>query len=313
MDNELATKTEDIKSLIVSAEAKKQFSAALPKHLKPDRFIRIALTALNKNPKLLACTKESLFSCLLDLSQLGLEPDGRKAHLIPYGDKCTLIIDYKGLVELARRSREIADIHADVVYDNDFFEYSFGSEGKLEHKPTLKEKGNARAAYSFVRLKDGSSSYEVMNIEEIEAIHKRSKAGTSGPWVTDWAEMAKKTVFRRHSKWLPVASEYIQLANEKDYDIPIDISAEVIPKGKPEVAMPKAKVKPEAKAEAKPEAEIRLNEDIINLKKARSLIGNEAFNNILGTYGCETLEELSGVDIKRVLIDAEKVYKKDKK
>ncbi len=97
-------------------------------------------------------------------------------------------------------------------------------------------------------------------------------------------------------------------------DIEDIADAETIPNGgKPKVAMPKAKAKPEAKVEAEPEAEIRLNDDIINLKKARSLIGNEAFNNILGNYGCETLEELSGVDIKRVLIDAEKVYKKDKK
>ena len=313
MANEL-TKSEDIKSLIVSPEAKKQFSAALPKHLKPDRFIRIALTAINKNPKLLACTKESLFACLLDLSQLGLEPDGRKAHLIPYGDKCTLIIDYKGLVELARRSREIADIHADVVYDNDFFAYSFGSEGKLDHQPTLKEKGKPRAAYSFVRLKDGSSSYEVMNIEEIEAIHKRSKAGSSGPWVTDWAEMAKKTVFRRHSKWLPVASEYIQLANEKDYDIPIDISAETIPEGKPEVNMPKPTKKDKPEDNAKDKPPIPTEDPIItDLKKARAKIGVEVFNKILGEYGCETIEELTVMDRKRVLADSKKKYEESQK
>ncbi len=234
---ELANKPTDVKSILTSDVMKKQFALALPKHLSPERFVRIALTAINRTPKLLQCTKESLFACLLDLSQLGLEPDGRKAHLIPYGDKCTLIIDYKGLVALARRSGEISDIHADVVYSNDEFQYSFGSDGKLVHKPAIKDRGDVVAAYSFVRLKDGSSSYEVMNQEEIDAIKKRSKAGTSGPWVSDWAEMAKKTVFRRHSKWLPVSAEF-QEAIEKDYDAAKDIvtTAEIA-----EIPMPKAR------------------------------------------------------------------------
>ena len=236
MANEITTKktANDIRDLILSDSAKSQFAAALPKHLKPDRFIRIAITAITRTPKLMECTKESLLSCLLDLSQLGLEPDSRKAHLIPYGNKCTLIIDYKGLVDLARRSGEISDIHADVVCENDSFEYSFGTDGKLIHKPAIADRGKPVAAYSFVKLKDGSSSYEVMNEEEIKAIWKRSKAASSGPWVTDWNEMAKKTVFRRHSKWLPVSSEFLS-AVEKDYDVPIDI----VPAGKPEVEMPK--------------------------------------------------------------------------
>lgn len=245
-EKQVAEKKEpdDIRSLITSDAAKKQFALALPKHLTPDRFVRVALTAINKTPKLAQCTKASLIACLLDLSQLGLEPDGRKAHLIPYGDKATLIIDYKGLVDLARRSGEIADIHADVVCENDDFEYSFGTDGKLVHKPSFKERGEPIAAYSFVRLKDGSSSYEVMNLDEIEAIHKRSKAGQNGPWITDWNEMAKKTVFRRHSKWLPVSSEF-QAAVEKDFDVPIDIKPE--PAGKPPVEIPQSKSKKEGK------------------------------------------------------------------
>ena len=69
----------------------------------PDRFIRIALTALTRTPKLTTCDHGSFFQALLDLSQLGLEPDGRRAHLIPFRNnkrncvECQLIIDYKGL------------------------------------------------------------------------------------------------------------------------------------------------------------------------------------------------------------------------
>jgi recombination protein RecT len=175
----------------------------------------------------------------MDCSALGIEPDNRMAYLIPYGNQCTLIIGYKALVALARRSGEISDIHADIVCANDVFEYSFGSEGKLIHKPKLGDRGEVIAAYSFAKLKDGSSSYEVMDLDEVNAIKNRSKAGKSGPWVSDFAEMAKKTVFRRHSKWLPVSSEKMQEALEKDFDLPSDI-VDMSRVGKPVVSEPKA-------------------------------------------------------------------------
>lgn len=283
----------DLKSFISTKEAKAQFKAALPRHLTPDRFVRIALTALNRNPNLLNCTKQSVVQCLLDLSQLGLEPDGRKAHLIPYGDKCTLIIDYKGLVDLARRSGEIADIHADIVCANDTFEYSFGTDGKLVHKPSLiQERGDVIAAYSFVRLKDGSSSYEVMTIKEIEAIHQRSKAKDSGPWKTDWNEMAKKTVFRRHSKWLPVESEKLQEALSKDLDVPADIIdvGRVATNGKPEVAAPQSKSKtPIAK----------MLEDFAAMKEK---LGKERYYAILKEQGHAHANEIKNVGEGNIIL-----------
>jgi len=306
----ITTKKDDIRSLISSDSLKKQFALALPKHLKPDRFIRIAITAMNKNPKLLQCTKASLLSCLMDLSQLGLEPDNRKAHLIPYGDKCTLIIDYKGLVDLARRSGEIADVHADVVYQNDEFTYSFGNEGKLIHKPSLKSRGEPIAAYSFVRLKDGSSSYEVMNVEEIEAIHDRSKAGSSGPWVTDWAEMAKKTVFRRHSKWLPVSSEF-QEAAEKDYDVPIDIKPEEV-STKPDVEMPQELPGIEEQGPEQAERISRITE-VNDLVQGLSEKQREAFMNKLGTeYSVDSINDLTMEQLTEIIGKLKKVIEAKK-
>ena len=90
----------DMVSMLNSETMQKQFAAALPTHLSPERYCRIATTALRRNPALQKCTQESVFKCLLDLSSVGLEPDGRNAHLIPYGKECTLIIDYKFLLTI---------------------------------------------------------------------------------------------------------------------------------------------------------------------------------------------------------------------
>jgi len=197
---------------------KAKIETALPSHLTPDRFIGVALNALNKTPALANCTQKSLFKCFLELSEMGLEPDGRRAHLIPFGKECTLLIDYKGLVELALRNGDVARIHADVVYEREYDAGDFiYDRGRIERhrKSLMPERGKVIAAYAEVEFKSGAAKAEVMSVEEIEGIRSRSKSGKNGPWVTDWNEMAKKTAFRRLSKWLPLSPE-IREHIEKD-------------------------------------------------------------------------------------------------
>jgi recombination protein RecT len=220
MNTAVATKQKTIQD-IIRHDMAAQFALALPSVCTPDRFVRVALTTINKTPKLAQCTQGSLLACLMDCASLGLEPDGRRAHLIPYGDKCTLIIDYKGLIELARRSGEVSNWRAEVVCDFDKFSFK---NGVVEHEIDFRsDRGAPFAVYSECKFKDGTIDYEVMTIAEIDAIRKRSRAGNDGPWKTDYLEMAKKTVIRRHSKRLPLSAEFRD-ALEKDQDAPIDIS-----------------------------------------------------------------------------------------
>jgi recombination protein RecT len=206
-ESQLSTARKDIRTVMEGMKG--QFAMALPKLITVDRFLRVALTCVNKNAKLLQCTQESLLACLLDCAALGIEPDGRRAHLIPYGDKCTLIIDYKGIAELVRRSGEVATLHCGIVYPGDEFDYAFGTGQFLKHKPSLSSKKDQKptCVYSYVKLKDGQEDFDVMSIEDVERIRKRSRSGNNGPWMTDFDEMSKKTVFRRHSKWLPLSPE----------------------------------------------------------------------------------------------------------
>jgi recombination protein RecT len=212
---ELAAQPGSLKALLTSPAGQAQFAAALPRHMTPERFCRTAITATSRNPKLLECTRESFFRCLLDLSAMGLEPDGRRAHLIPYGKECTLVVDYKGIAELVMRSGLVSAIHADRVCDKDIFE---ADRGKLiRHKIDYRNpRGETYAYYSIITFKDGSEKFEVMTKEEVEAIRKRSKAGNNGPWVSDYHEMAKKTVFKRASKWVSLSPEIRQAIEHGD-------------------------------------------------------------------------------------------------
>lgn len=222
--SELAKKKPaDLKALINQENVREQFRRALPKHLYPERFVRVATTALTRIPKLRECTKESFMRCLMDLSAMGLEPDGRYAHLIPFRNKklgvteCTLIVDYKGIADMVRRSGEVSHIHCDVVCENDAFSENLG-QIEVHRINRKRPRGEMYAAYSRVTLKDGTVSCCVMSKDEIDSIRGRSKSGDNGPWVTDYNEMAKKTVFRRHSKLLPLSSELFEnLAKDDEY------------------------------------------------------------------------------------------------
>lgn len=210
-----------IRDRLNSDDFRDAVAKVLPKHLTPERFLRVAITAMTKTPKLAQCDQASFFGALLTLSQYGLEPDGRCAHLIPYGPTCQLILDYKGIVELVIRSGLVSKIHADVVCENDAFAYNLGEI--QQHVIDLRQpRGAVYAAYSMCQFKDGATSCVLMSKDEIEAIRARSKSGLNGPWVTDWNEMAKKTAFRRLSKWLPLSAEVRDLMDRDDdvIDIP---------------------------------------------------------------------------------------------
>ncbi len=202
-----------IQGLLESDQFKMSVAKSLPKHLTSDRFIRVACTTLMRTPKLAECDQTSFFNALLTLSQYGLEPDGRRAHLIPFKNsrrncyEVQLIIDWKGLAELAMRSGLVSTIFCDVVCENDSFEYDRGEI--TAHKINFRQdRGNMFAVYCLVKMRDGSVTSDVMQLQEVLAIRDRSKSKDSGPWVTDFREMAKKTVFRRLSKRLTLSPEF---------------------------------------------------------------------------------------------------------
>mgnify|MGYP006921327978 CR=1 FL=1 len=203
------------RELVSSNYLTEQASRALPNTVTVKRFMRCTQTAFNRNPALWDCSKTSVASVILQSAHWGLEPDGRHAHIIPYKGEATLQLDYKGLVALVRRSGDVTSLHADVVCENDEFEYDRGEIQK--HRIDFrKPRGAVYAVYATATMKDGSRQSQVMTREEVEAIRKRSRSADKGPWVTDWNEMAKKTVFKRLTKWLPIASEQFKDALEYD-------------------------------------------------------------------------------------------------
>jgi recombination protein RecT len=211
-------------------KAKPSIAAVLPKHVTADRLLKVALSATSRTPELLACTPQSMLLAVMQSAELGLEVGGLlgDAYFVKFKDTCQLIIGYRGMIKLARQSGDLKSLEAHVVRDNDVFELEFGLDTKLIHKPAMAgELGKVVAAYAVARFKDGGHQVDVMTLAEIEAIRTRSKSGESGPWATDYAEMAKKTVVRRLCKYLPLSPE-LQKALEHEAAVEQNVASPVI-------------------------------------------------------------------------------------
>ena len=195
-------------------QMKGEIARCLPKHLTPERITRIALTELRKVPKLQECDPMSFIAAIMQAAQLGLEPGILgSCYLIPFFNsklgkyECTFMPGYRGFLDLARRSGQIISLVARAVYTNDDFNYQYGLEEKLYHKPTMDNRGELIAVYAVALLKDGGRQFEVMSRAEIDAIRKMSKSKSGNVWESHYEEMAKKTAVRRLFKWLPCSVE----------------------------------------------------------------------------------------------------------
>lgn len=212
---------------------------ALPNTLSPDRFSRIVLTEVKANPALLGCEPVSLLAAVMKAAALGLEP-GPLGHvyLVPFRNGKTgksevqFIIGYKGIVDLARRSGQIQSLYADVVYERDAFDYQLGLHRDLTHKRASGvDRGRVTHAYAVAHYRDGGFDFVVLDELEIDARRKRSKAKDSGPWVTDYAAMCKKSAVRALAAWLPLTVEQSTAVNSDERSYSLDDFGDVVDVG----------------------------------------------------------------------------------
>lgn len=190
--------------------------ASLPTGYSSERFIRLLLTAANTNPELFECDPRSFLAAGVGAAQLGLEPNDARglAYLVPFKDRrrgkvVVLIIGYRGMLDLARRSGMVTSINAFPVYRGDAFSFRFGLEPTLDHVPHPDGEENPdhlTYVYAVARV-GGDTQFVVMSRRQIDRIRDQYMRSEQSPWKTHYVEMALKTALRRLCKWLPQTVE----------------------------------------------------------------------------------------------------------
>jgi recombination protein RecT len=201
-----------------------ELAAILPDGMSADRFVKVARVAYANSPDLAKCDPGTVLLCVMQAAELGLEI-GKPldlAHLVPFGRECTLLIDYKGMLELARRTGAFAAVDARIVYSADTFDLHYDPTPVFMHRPSLDaERGQPTHAYAYARLTSGELQFEIMTAAEVEAIRNGARSGNSPAWKNHWCEMARKVVLKRLLKRLP-RSPHLARAVELDdagYDL----------------------------------------------------------------------------------------------
>ncbi len=261
-----------------------------------DRFMRMVQNVIIRDPKVAEASMQSVYLEVQKAAADGLMLDGREATLTRFNtnkkykndqgkwvDNWQVEVVYipmvAGIMKRVRNSGEIKAWSCELVYKNEYdtgrFKYTAAPDPVIYHEPIIVgERGPVVAAYSAVKLRDGTYHYEIMTIDQLVKIKNRTKSkdrdgNVTGPWKTDEEEMYRKTVIRRHSKRLPVSSELLDVTRRVDdlYDFDAEtMDAEV----QSEAAKPKpksaastlrqltkapAEEKPKEPAKAKPKAE----------------------------------------------------------
>lgn len=214
-----------------------QFALAMPKGTEAAQLVRDALTCIQQTPKLADCSPQTVLGALMTCAQLGLRPGVSglgHAWVLPYWDAksrtnvAQLIIGYKGYVDLAYRSGQIATVIARTVYDGDTFDVEYGIDEKLIHKPAMAgDRSKPIAHYAIVKLANGGRSFWVMTEDEMQAWKRKyapkNKAGNIvGPWVSDYEAMARKTCLLRLAAWMPKSTD-LSVAIQVDNGVRTDI------------------------------------------------------------------------------------------
>ncbi len=203
-----------------------KFIEALPKQMDVNKFISVAKLTLNKNPKLLQADKTSLMQTFMKAAQDGLYLDGKEAAAVQYGNSVQYIPMVEGIIKVLHNSGLIKTISAEVVYENDLFDYELGTAPKITHKPLITgDRGKPICVYAVAVTTNQGEYYEVMSMSDIDKCRQVSKASSSphSPWVKWFDQMAKKTVIHRIAKRLP-KNDAINSVVRIDEDSMVDVT-----------------------------------------------------------------------------------------
>lgn len=214
----------------------RQFQLAMPKGMEAAQIVRDAMTVISQNPKLATCEPNSFLGALMTCAQLGLRPGVLgQAYILPFYDKragktkAQLIVGYQGAISLCHRSGDISSVEARIVYENDHFDYWFGLDSGLTHRPVAGDRGDAIAYYAVIKTRAGGVMWDVMTRQDAErhrdlfATAKNRDGKIFGPWVDHFDAMALKTVLIRVLKYAPRSTE-IQNAIIADQSVRVDHS-----------------------------------------------------------------------------------------
>lgn len=213
------TKTKDQK-LEIAAQLTGRLEGirdVLPAGYSIARFKAVALNCISKNAALLDCDRTKLLLAFLQIAEMGLEPTGGQASIIPYGKDPKVVVEYPGKVKLAYNSGMVRSIYAKVVRKGDHYKVRYGTNPGIEHEERSSYGDELVAVYAVADLTTGGTVFAACDAKLVKR-HQDCGRAKGGPW-QEWTEaMWQKTAIHELYKVLP-RSYQMQVSQEADDDL----------------------------------------------------------------------------------------------
>lgn len=223
------------KQLTIREQAKEIFDLALPElgptDLEKDRIRSSFLAACVRDPSIVECDRRSVISCILKSADDGILCDGRTGAIVPFYDKknkrkvAAYIPMVQGIIARMHDLGGVLSVTANCVHANDVFEVNEAVLEDTRHiRPPLGEdRGELCGAYVIFRNNNNQVVHrEIMTKREIEKARQVSKMAEGGVWNNWTAEMYRKTVIRRGSKYVPLSNRMRRIIEREDEYVDFD-------------------------------------------------------------------------------------------
>lgn len=219
MGNQI-TPFEEVKENLTRMQS--DFKMVLPPQIPLERFMRVAITAVQNNPTLMEANRQSLYTACIKAAQDGLLPDGHEAVLTPYKGMVQYMPMIRGVLKKVRNSGELATVDAQVVYSGDEYKSWIDEKGQhFRHEKALENRGEPILTYAYAITKDGALYFEEITEEQMSKIEGMAK--TAVIWKGAFRdEMKRKSALHRLSKRLPMSTdlENVIARDEEMYELP---------------------------------------------------------------------------------------------
>ena len=186
------------------------------------KFMSSVVYSLQKTPKLMDCKRESLISAFMTCAEYELYPSSvsGEAYVLPYKDEAQFQLGYQGVLTLLYRAG-MKNVTAEIVHENDEFDYQAGLSPTLIHRPNVfGDRGKPIGVYAVATLSSGEKQFKVLGEKDVMKFKEfsKSKASEYSPWNPKndpELSMWKKTAIKQLAKFLPKNSTIYE-AFEKD-------------------------------------------------------------------------------------------------
>lgn len=252
-ENQLATKQASpvvaFKNYLNSGSVQALLANRLSSEKIKTDFMNSVIEVVTGSPELQACTPQSILAESLKAASIHLPLNKAlgRCYVVPFKNKgvptATMVIGYKGYIQLAKNSGHYRNINADVVFEGQItYRNHLTGEIRIDHEPTSDK---VVGFFAYIEELNGFNKTLYMSIDQMAHYaktyvtylkfnnkvtedtlkQKMQYHATHGPeqgigWMSDSVTMAKKTCLRQLlTKWGDLSIEQQEaIANDVSWD-----------------------------------------------------------------------------------------------